>query len=118
MVLEPKRLVLGLVTFQLPDAGFNAIAKGWTKADLDHLGFPEDLRFVFPVITCGSAAGLLAGLRSPFLGRLTAGALVAYFTAALGFHAHAKDDVLRYVPAAAMLGWSALVFLAYRREVG
>jgi hypothetical protein len=113
MAFAPKRLVLGLATVLLADAAFNAIAKQWVKDDLDHLGFPENLRFVFPIIKCGSAVGLLAGLRWPSLGRLTAWALVAYFIAAIGFHARAEDTLLRHMPAAAMLAWSALALPAY-----
>ncbi|MHB8669057.1 MAG: DoxX family protein [Acidimicrobiales bacterium] len=116
MALEPKRMVLGLVTVQLADAIFNAIPTRWLKEDLDRLGFPEELRLVLPVVKGGSALGLLAGFRWPSLGRRTAAALVAYFVAAMGFHARAKDAPLRYVPAAAMLTWSLLVLRNYRAE--
>ncbi len=105
----------GLAAVQLADAAFNAVPNEWVKDDLDHLGFPEDLRFVFPVIKGASAVGLIAGLRWPRLGRLTGTALVGYFVAAMGFHARARDGVLRYVPAAAMLVWSARTAGSYRR---
>ena len=113
--MEPaaKRRVLGLVAVQLADAVFNAVPNQWVRDDLDHLGFPRDLRVVFPVIKSASATGLLAGLRQPRLGRLTAAALVAYFIAAMGFHARAGDSLLRYLPAAGMLTWSVMAFRAY-----
>jgi hypothetical protein len=116
VAFEPKRLVLGLVGVQLADAAFNAIPNQWIKDDLDHLRFPEDLRFVFPVIKSGSAVGLLLGLRWRSVGKVTAAALVAYFMAAMGFHARARDPLLKYVPAAGMLGWSLLALYAYRVE--
>jgi hypothetical protein len=114
MALEPKRLVLGLVTVQLADAVFNALPIQWVKDDLDRLGVPEEMRFVFPLIKGGSAVGLLAGMRWRSVGRLTAVALIAYFVAAMGAHARARDALWRYAPAAGMLVWSALSIGAYR----
>ena len=110
---KPTRMVSSLAAVQLADAAFNAVPNQWIKDDLDHLGFPERLRVIFPIIKSGSALGLVAGLRWPRLGRLTAMALIAYFIAALGFHARAKDGPLRYAPAAAMLAWSARTLGAY-----
>jgi hypothetical protein len=118
MAVEPKRLALGLAVVQLADAAFNAIPNRWVKDDLDHLGFPEDLRFLFPLIKGGSALGLLAGLRWPRLGRLTAIALIAYFVAAMGYHARAKDRALRYGPAIGMLAWSARTLRGYKVDIG
>jgi hypothetical protein len=102
-------LVAGLAAVLLADAAFNALAERWTKDELDHLRFPERLRFVFPWIKCGSAVGLFVGLRWRTLGRVTARALVLYFLAAIGFHARARDPVRRHLSAVALLVWSALV---------
>ena len=115
MVVQPKRVLWGLIAAQLGDAAFNAIPNQWLRDDLDHLGIPQDLRFVFPVIKSASAVGLVAGLRWRPLGRLTALALVGYFLAAMGFHARAKDPPHRYVPAAGMLVWSFEAFRAFDR---
>jgi hypothetical protein len=114
MPSRQTRQVLGLVAVQLGDAAFNAVPTQWLKDDLDHLGIPEEVRFIFPVIKSASAVGLLGGLRWPRLGQLTASALVAYFIAALGFHVRAKDTPVRYAPAAGMLAWSIVAFRAYR----
>jgi len=108
--------VLGLVAVQPADAAFNAIPTQWLREDLDHLGVPEDLRFVFPLIKSASAVGLLGGLRWPRLGRITAAALIVYFLAAMGLHARAEDRVLRYAPATAMLAWSIAALRAFREE--
>jgi DoxX-like family len=111
--MDRRWLVTRLAVVQLADAVFNAIPSQWLRDDLDHLGIPQDLRVVFPVVKTASAAGLLAGLRWPSLGRVTAAALVAYFILAMGFHARAKDAPLKFVPAAGMLGWSIAALRAY-----
>ena len=116
MRLAPRQQVLGLVVVQSADAAFNAIPIQWLRDDLEHLGVPEDLRFVFPIIKSASALGLLGGLRWPRLGRVTAAALIVYFVVAMGFHARAKDSVARYTPAAAMLAWSIAALRAFRVE--
>lgn len=121
-----QRLALaGLVGALLADGSFNAVAlydlaqstgwgrrsKEWAKADLDRLRFPEELRFLFPIIKFASVLGLALGFRWRPMGRLTSAALVAYFLLAVGFHARAKDPPRNYLAALAMLAWS---YLAWR----
>ena len=113
MPLGSKRIIFGLVSVQVADGLFNMFPTQWLKEDLEHLGFPWRFRLVFPMVKAASVAGLLGGLRWPRLGRITAQALVAYFVLAIGFHVRAKDGLLRWSPAAAMLGWSALAVRAY-----
>jgi hypothetical protein len=105
--------VRGLVAVQVADGIFNAIPTQWLRDDLDHLGFPYEWRFVFPIVKGASVAGLLVGFKRPWVGRLTSAALVAYFAVAMGFHARAKDGPLRFVPAAGMLAWSVAARRAY-----
>ena len=102
---------------QVGDAIFNAVPTQWLKDDLDHLGIPEDMRPVFPVVKSASAVGLYLGLRRPALGRLTAAALVVYFVLALGAHARVKDPLFKAAPAAGMLAWSVVAFRAFRGGV-
>ena len=109
-----NRAASRLALVQFADAAFTAIPNEWVKNDLDRLGFPEDLRIVFPIVKSASAVGLVAGLRWPRLGRVTSTALVAYFLLAMAFHARAKDGPARYAPAAAMLAWSAKVRRGYQ----
>lgn len=66
------------------------------------------------IIKGASAVGLVVGLKRPRLGELTAAAFIAYFVAALGFHARAKDGVLRFAPAAGVLMWAVLALRFYR----
>jgi hypothetical protein len=113
VLVDRRRLVTWLAAVQIGDAVFNAIPTQWLRDDLDHLGIPQDLRAAFPVIKGASAAGLLAGLKWPALGRLTERAMVAYFLLAMAFHARAKDEPLKFLPAIGMLGWSAAAWRAY-----
>jgi hypothetical protein len=126
---QSERIVIGLIGAQAANAAFDAVAvypiakstswgnwaKQWGKEDLDRLGFPERFRFVFPIIKGSSALGLLLGLRRPRLGRLTATAVVAYFIAAVAYHAKAKDSLSKYVPAVAMLIWSTTARRSFAR---
>ena len=98
---------------QLADAAFNAVPTQWLRDDLDHLGIPENVRIVFPVVKSASAVGLMGGLRWPRLGRLTANALIVYFLLALGFHVRAKDGPAKFAPAVGMLGWAVVTRLTF-----
>ncbi|HEX4818602.1 MAG TPA: DoxX family protein [Acidimicrobiales bacterium] len=111
--LRPRERVIALAGVQLADAAFNAVPTQWLRDDLDHLGVPENVRGVFPVVKSASAVGLVAGLRWPRLGRLTANALIVYFLLALGFHARANDRPAKFAPAAGMLGWAIVTRLTF-----
>jgi len=113
MLVDGRRVVAGLIAVQLGDAVFNTIPTQWLTDDLDHLGIPQDLRVVFPIVKSASALGLLAGLKWPGLGRVTSRAMVLYFILAMGAHARVKDPAWRFVPAAAMLGWSIAAVRTY-----
>lgn len=88
-------------------------SKRWASEHLDHLGFPEQFRFVFPIVKTSSVLGLTVGLRSRAVGRLTAASIVAYFIIGLGFHVRAKDAAPQYAPAVGMLLWSYLALRAF-----
>lgn len=111
-----RRRVLALAGVQLGDAAFNVLATQWVRDDLERLRVPWRLRPVFPIVKSASAAGLLAGLKWPRLGRLTADLLVAYFVLALCAHARARDAAPHYAPAAAMLGWSTAARHAFTSD--
>jgi DoxX-like family len=105
--------VTGLAVVQIADAAFNVAAREWMRANLEHLRIPYGYRHVFPIVKTASAAGLLAGLQWAPLGRLTARLLVVYYILAMLAHYRVKDPVKNYVPAAAMLAWSALAQRTY-----
>lgn len=106
--------MVALAAFQVVDVVGNAIPRQFVKRHLDHLGVPEYLRPLLPVIKLSSSAGLLLGLRFPRLGAVTAASLVAYYTAAMRFHQLSGDHVVLAMPAAGFAGISAyLLFNLY-----
>ena len=121
----PRRVIVGLSGVLAADGAFNTVglydiarstwwgewAKRWTKEDLDHLEFPERLRFVFPIVKALSVMGLLGGFRWRRLGRLTGLALVVYFVLAVGSHVRVRDSAAKSSPAVVMLVWC---YLAWR----
>jgi hypothetical protein len=114
MRVHPGRLLVGLIGVQIADAVVCAVPNGVVQQDLDRMQVPEEVRRAIPVLKAASAVGLTIGLWRPRLGRLTAGALVAYFVAALGAHARVRDPAWRYVAAFGMLGWATRAERAYR----
>ncbi|HEX4864436.1 MAG TPA: DoxX family protein [Acidimicrobiales bacterium] len=127
MELGSRRVIVGLTGIIAADGAFNTVGlydiarttwwgnwvKNWTKEDLDHLEFPERLRFVFPIVKAMSVIGLLGGLRWRRLGRLTGLALVVYFVLAVGFHLRVRDSAVKSSPAAVMLVWCYLAWRAF-----
>ena len=121
------RVIVGLAGAVAADGAFNAIGlsdlagstwwgdwvKKWTKEDLDHLEFPERLRFVFPILKAASVMGLLGGLRWNRLGRLTGLALIIYFVLAVGAHVRVRDSVTKSSPAVVMLAWCYVAWRAF-----
>jgi hypothetical protein len=106
--------VVALAVTQVGDGLFNLVRNDWIDEDLERLRLPNEARFLFGSIKLASAGGLLVGLRRPALGRLTARLLVAYFVLALLAHVRVGDRGWRYLPAAAMLVWSARATRAYQ----
>ncbi|MDP9417729.1 MAG: DoxX family protein [Actinomycetota bacterium] len=75
---------------------------------LEDVRFPRRWWRVLPVVKVAAAGGLLAGLRVPYLGAVTCGALVAYFLVAIAMHVRARDLGRNlFVNATGMLGISA-----------
>jgi hypothetical protein len=107
-----EQLAVGLAGLQVLDAIANAIPRRLVKAHLDHLGVPNDLRPVLPVIKVTTAAGLLVGLRAPRVGAMTSALLVAYYAAAVRFHLLANDHPVVAAPAAAFGASAALTLVA------
>jgi hypothetical protein len=104
-----RQLALAVAGFQVLDAIGNAIPRQFVKRHLDHLGVPEYLRPLLPVIKLSSSAGLLVGLKAPRLGALTSAALIAYYAAAARFHLLSGDHVVLAMPAAGMCGVAAVM---------
>ena len=114
--LTPRRIVAGLIAFQVLDALVNVVPNEWMRKDLEHLRVPNEARFVFASVKAASAAGLLAGIRRPAVGKLTARALIAYFVLAVGAHIRIKDRPVRYLPAVSMLGWAVIAARSFAHD--
>jgi hypothetical protein len=98
----PRRLAVGLAAAQLVDAiGNQLVPRRYVSAHLDHLGVPNGVRPVLPVIKVAGSAGLVVGIKLPRLGALTAACLVGYYSAAVAFHVLADDRPVVWLPAAA-----------------
>ena len=103
-----KQVMLGLTGNLIFLALYDVVPNRWFEEEFERLRLPRVFRGLFVVSKSSAVAGLLIGLRSPKLGRLTTRALVAYFVLAVGAHARVRDEPVRYVPALVMLAWSAL----------
>jgi hypothetical protein len=103
-----KGVMLGLAGTLVLSVLYDAIPNHWFEEEFEHLRLPRLFRALLVVSKSSAVAGLLIGLRSSKLGRLTARALVVYFVLAVGAHARVRDEPVRYIPAVVMLAWSAL----------
>jgi len=103
----------GLAVFQLVDALATSLLRQHFKDQLDHLGVPENVRVLLPLIKVSTSAGLLLGLRIPRIGALTSAALVAYYAAAIEFHLLAKDHPAVSLPAVAFGSSAAVALLGF-----
>jgi hypothetical protein len=91
-----------LAALQLGDAiGNELVPRRYLTAHLDHLGVPNRLRPALPVIKVAGSAGLILGIKSPYLGALTAACLVGFYAAAVVFHVRADDNPVVWLPAIA-----------------
>jgi hypothetical protein len=115
MAVRWSRHVATFAAFQVGDAIACAIPLDYIRRDLDNIDCPDSIRRALPPIKAVSAAGLLLGLHSPRIGRITAFSLVAYFLAAIGFHVRAKDSAWKAMPAASLAVTSAVIGLAAYR---
>ena len=103
-----NRVVFGLAGSLVLSALYDSVPNQWFEAEFEHLRLPRWFRPLFVLAKMSAVTGLLIGLRSSWLGRLTAHALVSYFVLAIGAHVRVKDEPVRYGPAVAMLAWSVL----------
>jgi DoxX-like family len=103
-----NRVVFGLAGSLVLSALYDSVPNQRFEAEFEHLRLPRWFRPLLVLAKTSAVTGLLIGLRSSRLGRLTAHALVAYFVLAIGAHVRVKDEPARYVPAVAMLVWSVL----------
>jgi DoxX-like protein len=108
-----RRLVAGLAVLQIADSVASTNPRMSATARLDHLGLPEVLRPVVPLIKLATSIGLLAGLRRPHFGMVASAALVAFYSAAVRFHRLAGDRPAFALPATALGASAAITLVRY-----
>ncbi|SHP19317.1 DoxX family protein [Mycobacteroides abscessus] len=100
--VSPRVLAL-LASFQAVDAAICVQPIPYVAKCLDDVRYPRQYRWIFAPIKAASAVGLLAGIRFPWLAKLTLLMLTVYFTLAVGAHVRARDIGLNAVSASSLL---------------
>jgi hypothetical protein len=113
--MTPSRphLVGALAGAQIIEIIASAAVPSATRARLDRLGVPPGIRSALPAIKITISIGLILGLKRPRVGMVVSAAMVAFYTAAVGFHFLSGDPIIVVLPAVAfgagaagcLLGW-------------
>lgn len=97
-----RRFALRLAALQVGDIVVTqALPDRFGDAHLAHLGVPQRLRRMLPVVKGATTAALLVGAARPRLRSATGAALVAYYAAAVTFHVDSDDPWTEVAPAVA-----------------
>ena len=103
-------LALALAAFQAADLVATQVSPRYGPAHLDHLGVPEWLRPVLPVVKAGAVVALVVAARRGRRHRAVVGAaLVPYYAAATTFHVLSGDRPADVAPAATCAALAALL---------
>lgn len=106
----------GLAAFQAVDAAICIKPIPRVAKCLDDVNYPQEGRWIFPVVKAASALGLLAGTRYPWLAKLTLVMLTVYFSFAVGYHVRARDIGLNAASASSLLAaYGAVTVTEFRR---
>ncbi|MUM19016.1 hypothetical protein FZI91_13985 [Mycobacterium sp. CBMA271] len=100
--VSPRFLAL-LASMQAVDAAICVQPVPYVAKCLDDVSYPQEPRWIFPVIKGASALGLLGGIRFPPLAKLTLVMLTIYFSLAVGAHLRVRDIGLNAAAASALL---------------
>ena len=96
-----RQTSLVLATLQAGDLFVTLVSPKYGDAHLDHLGVPPWLRPLLPTIKLAAVVSLVVTSNRPRTRSMTGAALVAYYSAAVTFHALSGDSPTDAVPAAA-----------------
>lgn len=88
---DPIWPVIVLAIIQFGDAILCIKPAAFVAACFEDIHWPRRLWWMMAPIKFGAAAGLIAGIWIPYLGAVTALALVAYFVVAIAMHVRAHD---------------------------
>jgi hypothetical protein len=104
---------MSLAAFQFADAAFSRRPLWFVEQCLQDVRFPRPYWWVFTPLKAAAGAGLVAGLWVPYVGAVTATALVVYFVLAVGSHLRVADIGRNLLSATALLGASAFVLSTF-----
>jgi hypothetical protein len=88
---DPIWPVIVLALIQVGDGILCLKPVSFVAACFEGVRWPRRLWWMMPPIKFAAAAGLVTGLWIPYLGAVTALALVAYFVVAITMHLRARD---------------------------
>lgn len=88
---DPIWPVVALAIIQFVDALLCLKPVAFIAACFEDVKMPRRLWWMLPPIKFAAVAGLIGGIWIPYLGLVTAAALVAYFVVAIGMHIRARD---------------------------
>lgn len=111
-LLKNPDLYLLAAAGQAADAAACVKPIDYIKRCLDDVGFPEDKRWIFPVVKGASAVGLASARRLPLLAHATAIALTVYFLLAVGAHVRARDLRFNFAAATSLLAFFGALALS------
>ena len=101
--MNRNRTLAALAAFQAVDAAICVQPIPPVAKALDAVDFPQEGRWILPVVKGASVIGLIGGIRFPWLAKLTLVMLTIYFTLAVGAHVKARDTGRNAAAASAML---------------
>ena len=113
MIPDPVWAAMALAAFQFADAAFSRRPMKFVERCLEDVRFPRSCWWVFTPIKAATGVGLVAGLWVPYIGAITAGALVVYFVLAVGGHLRVADIGRNLLSATTLLGASAFVLATF-----
>lgn len=106
---QQARALTLLATFQAVDAALCVRPIDYVTKCLDTVQFPQQGRWLFPLVKGSSAAGLFIGTRVPAIAKLTLVMLTLYFSLAVGAHARARDLSFNALAASSLLATYAVL---------
>jgi hypothetical protein len=108
-VISRAQLTLGLAGLQLADLIVSQVSPAFGDEHLDHLGVPEWLRPLLPLVKGAAVVALLGTAKRPTTRSAVGAGLVGYYAAAVTFHALSNDGVAEAAPAAAFGALAAAI---------
>jgi hypothetical protein len=113
LIPNPAWAPAALAAFQFADAAFSRRPLWFVQQCLEDVRFPRPHWWIFTPIKAAAGLGLVVGLWVPYIGAITAGALVLYFVLAVGSHLRVADIGRNLLSATGMLLASGFVLATF-----